>query len=131
MPKNTKINAFAEQRKDLVKIMLDIFDYKNDIRIVFNRDILDDEINTRMKILYVSYKRYFYTSGIQDNPDDRNYLLSMFKNVLKEMNYKVYTTEKKIKFDGKYKTTIVYNIIPPFNPYLILYKEMQISIFII
>lgn len=114
MPKNTKVNAFVNERKQFVKKMLTVLGYKKEnTRIVFNQLMLDNTIEDKLKELHHSYKRYFYTSNIKDDPDDRNYLLSMFKNVLKEMNYKVFTTETKIKIGDKHKTTTVYNILPP------------------
>lgn len=112
MPKNTKENAYADERIAFTKNMLDILGYdKNNIQICFNKILYNEDIKEKMQDLLPKYKKYFYISNISSS---RNPLLSMFKNVLKQMEYTIYSEERNTKIvKGRYENLRLYTIIPP------------------
>lgn len=116
MPKNTKFNCYANERKTFTKNMLSILNYdikKGNTSIHFNKLIEDTTTKKSLEDMYPLYKKIFYVSGIKDSPSENdNYLLSMFKNVIKEMNYFIFSKEKKFTINGVTKNGYEYIVIP-------------------
>ena len=110
----SKINLYTEERNIILKNLFEIMKI-NDINNSFNLHDLDININKQNKILELepNIRKYFASRSWScfANCNIKRKVLSIIKNIMKEMNYKILSKRKLIKNNEiTYYDTIYYLI---------------------